>query len=253
MQKIIASDDLTLLGGVEHETSPHLGDDLGTLSGNAPLNLQVVSSLESLLEKAHAVIDFTRPEATLQAAALTAKYHVPHIVGTTGMDESEKNKLAEYATQTTIIHAHNMSLGVNLLQLLIKQVAEKLPEKSFDIEIVEMHHKHKIDAPSGTALSLGAAAKAGRKLQTGAEPAFKLSREGKDDPRQPGEIGFATLRGGGVIGEHSVIFASEEERITLSHHAESRDVFAAGALQAARWAQNAQPGKLHSMHDVIGL
>ncbi|RWE05138.1 MAG: 4-hydroxy-tetrahydrodipicolinate reductase, partial [Mesorhizobium sp.] len=173
-----------------------------------------------------------------------------HIIGTTGCSADDDAKIAAAARHATIVKSGNMSLGVNLLAVLVEQAARALEPQDFDIEILEMHHKHKVDAPSGTALLLGEAAAKGREIAL--EDNSVRVRDGHTGVRKPGTIGFATLRGGSVVGEHSVIIAGTGERITLSHQAEDRAIFARGAVKAALWARGRKPG-LYSMRDVLGL
>jgi 4-hydroxy-tetrahydrodipicolinate reductase len=189
------------------------------------------------------------PEATIALASLAAKNKIVHVIGTTGLSASDEKKIAAAARDAVIIQSGNMSLGVNLLAALSKRVARTLGDE-FDIEILEMHHNKKVDAPSGTALLLGRAAAEGRGVDLGKR---KVSaRDGQTGARKPGDIGFAALRGGSVVGEHSVIFAGPAERIELVHRAEDRMIFARGALAAARWGKGKKPG-LYSMADVLGL
>lgn len=252
VRKVIQHPDLTLAGGTEHNKSEALGSDLGVLAGCSPADMMATADTEHVIQASDAIIDFTAPDATMAHAALAAQHKTAHIIGTTGLTEEQEKQLAAYAKDTVILHSHNMSIGVNILLGLVEQAARALPPEIWDAEILEMHHRHKVDAPSGTAISLGRAAQQGRSA-SGYKAPFKLSREGRDDPRSQGEIGFATLRGGSVIGEHSAIFASEEERVILSHKAETRDVFAAGALRAALWSRNQKPCKVYTMQDVLGL
>jgi 4-hydroxy-tetrahydrodipicolinate reductase len=198
---------------------------------------------------ADGIIDFTVPAATVRLAALAAETHLVHIIGTTGTSAEDDAKIAEAAKKTAIMKSGNMSLGVNLLAVMTRKVAAALGEE-FDIEIVEMHHNKKIDAPSGTALLFGDAAAVGRgiDLKTHSE----RGRDGHTGTRKTGTIGFASLRGGNVAGEHSVIFAGADERIELTHKATDRMIFARGALKAALWARGKPPG-LYSMLDVLGL
>jgi 4-hydroxy-tetrahydrodipicolinate reductase len=201
------------------------------------------------LANADGIIDFTAPVASVAFAALAAKAGKAHIIGTTGLSAADEVKIKEAAKNAVIVKSGNMSLGVNLLAALTKRVAKTL-DRSFDIEILEMHHNQKVDAPSGTALLLGRAAAEGRGVELDKQSV--KSREGHTGARKPGDIGFATLRGGSVVGEHSVIFAGPAERLELEHKAEDRIIFARGALYAARWAQTQKPG-LYSMMDVLGL
>jgi 4-hydroxy-tetrahydrodipicolinate reductase len=226
-----------------------LGQDAGVLAGLPASGVKVSADPRPLLEGAAAVIDFTIPAATLALVALTAKAGVAHIVGTTGFEAADEARIAEAARGTVIVKSGNMSLGVNLLAALVKRVAATLDE-DFDIEILEMHHNKKIDAPSGTALLLGRAAADGRNIDLDQRSA--RGRDGITGARRAGDIGFASLRGGSVVGEHHVIFASAGERIELVHKAEDRMLFARGALKATLWARNQQPG-LYSMADVLGL
>jgi 4-hydroxy-tetrahydrodipicolinate reductase len=238
-----------LAGGTEVQGSPHLGTDLGTLAGGQPIGLGVEVDAPALFAKSDVVIDFTRPAATLAHAQLAAEAGKNMVVGTTGLAEADMKKLREAGTKIAIVQAGNMSLGVNLLLGLIKQAAKALgPE--YDIEVVEMHHRHKVDAPSGTALMLGRAAAEGRAIDH--RESAVMTREGHTGERPKGAIGYATLRGGDVIGDHSLIFAGPGERVELSHRATSRDLFARGAIKAAFWTQGEAPG-LYSMRDVLGL
>jgi 4-hydroxy-tetrahydrodipicolinate reductase len=202
-----------------------------------------------LVLAADGILDFTIPAATVKLAALAAETKIAHIIGTTGLSAEDDAKIAEAAKRTAIMKSGNMSLGVNLLAVLTKRVAQALDEE-FDIEIVEMHHNKKIDAPSGTALLLGAAAAQGRGIDLGVRS--ERGRDGETGARKRGAIGFASLRGGNVAGEHSVIFAGADERIELTHKATDRMIFARGALKAAKWVHGRAPG-LYSMLDVLGL
>jgi 4-hydroxy-tetrahydrodipicolinate reductase len=195
------------------------------------------------------IIDFTVPAATLALVTQTADLKKIHVIGTTGIDSAGDALIAEAAKSTTIMKTGNYSLGVNILASLVKKVAAALGE-DFDIEVLEMHHRHKIDAPSGTALLLGQAAADGRNINL--KQRSVRSRDGHTGARIAGDIGFATLRGGSVVGDHTVMFAGAAERIELSHKAESRDIFAYGAVKAALWCKNQKPG-LYNMNDVLGL
>jgi 4-hydroxy-tetrahydrodipicolinate reductase len=190
-----------------------------------------------------ALIDFTTPASSVALAALAAQARIVHVIGTTGFTAEDEAKIRMAANHAVIVKSGNMSLGVNLLAALAKQAAKALPD--FDIEIVEMHHRTKVDAPSGTALLLGKAAAEGRGLPLDAATS-------RDGARKPGAIGFASLRGGTVVGEHEVIFAGPHERLVLGHVAEDRAIFATGALAAAKWGQDKKPG-LYSMADVLGI
>jgi 4-hydroxy-tetrahydrodipicolinate reductase len=189
------------------------------------------------------------PAATLALAELAAKAGTAHIIGTTGLSAEDEKLIAEAAKRTVVVKSGNMSMGVNLLAALVKQVAKTLGE-DFDVEVVEMHHNKKIDAPSGTALMLGRAAAQGRGIKL--EERSARGRDGVTGARRAGDIGFASLRGGTVVGDHTVIFAGPAERIELTHKAEDRMLFARGAVRAALWARGQKPG-LYSMTDVLGL
>ncbi|WP_068311143.1 4-hydroxy-tetrahydrodipicolinate reductase [Polycladidibacter hongkongensis] len=238
-----------VVAGLERQNSPHLGLDLGVVAGLQPLGVTITDDLPAVFDNAQVILDFTAPQATLQFAQEAAKRGLVHIIGTTGMSEAETDALRPAATSARIVKSGNMSLGVNLLASLVKKAAAALDE-DFDIEVLEMHHRHKVDAPSGTALMLGEAAAAGRAIDL-AERAVR-SRDGITGERTRGDIGFATLRGGSVIGEHTVMFASESERIEITHKASDRQLFARGAVKAALWAHDKNPG-LYSMADVLGL
>jgi 4-hydroxy-tetrahydrodipicolinate reductase len=233
----------------ESKGSPALGKDAGDLAGVGAIGVRVANDLAPLLRYADAIIDFTAPAATVAHAALAARAKLVHVIGTTGLSPSDERKIAAAARSTVIVKSGNMSLGVNLLAALTKRVAQTLGEE-FDIEILEMHHNRKVDAPSGTALLLGQAAAAGRGIKL--ERRSVRARDGHTGARKPGDIGFAALRGGSVVGEHSVIFAGPYERIELVHKAEDRMIFAHGALAAARWGAKQKAG-LYSMADVLGL
>jgi 4-hydroxy-tetrahydrodipicolinate reductase len=189
------------------------------------------------------------PAATIANVAIAAQRSLVHVVGTTGLSESDMAVIKSVTSRAVVVQSGNMSLGVNLLAALVRRVAQSL-DQSFDIEIVEMHHKAKIDAPSGTALMLGQAAAEGRKIALDQHSA--RGRDGVTGARRPGDIGFAALRGGTVTGDHSVIFAGAMERIELTHRAEDRTMFAQGAIKAALWARG-KPPALYSMADVLGL
>ncbi|MBV9752517.1 MAG: 4-hydroxy-tetrahydrodipicolinate reductase [Hyphomicrobiales bacterium] len=238
-----------LTGAIERENHLHLGKDAGVLAGAEALNVPLASDALAAFAKADGVLDFTTPAASAAFAALAAQARLVHVIGTTGLGAAELEKLRAAARHAVIIQSGNMSLGVNLLAGLVKQAAAALgPE--FDIEIVEMHHRHKVDAPSGTAYLLGEAAARGRGIELGAHSAS--GRHGQTGARREGDIGFAAMRGGSVTGDHSVVFAGPRERLTLSHHAEDRGLFASGAVRAALWGRGKKPG-LYSMTDVLGL
>jgi 4-hydroxy-tetrahydrodipicolinate reductase len=238
-----------LAGALEDVRSPLLGWDAGTLAGMPENGVKLTHDATLLLEKADGIIDFTAPVATLAFAALAAKAGKVHVIGTTGLSADNEAKIKDAGKTAVIVKSGNMSLGVNLLAALTKRVAKTL-DQSFDIEILEMHHNQKVDAPSGTALLLGRAAAEGRGIDLDSH-AVK-ARVGHTGARKSGDIGFASLRGGSVVGEHHVIFAGPAERVELTHRAEDRMIFARGALHAALWARGQKPG-LYSMMDVLGL
>lgn len=239
-----------IAGGIEAKGSPHIGDDLGTLAGLAtPLGIAASDDPLAVIKDVDALIDFSVPGASVEFAGLAAQARIVHVIGTTGFDEAQEARIEAAARHATIVKAGNMSLGVNLLAALVRQAARAL-DPSWDIEIVEMHHRHKVDAPSGTALLLGQAAAEGRGIALGNRS--ERGRDGQTGARAEGAIGFASLRGGSVVGDHDVIFAGASERITLGHVAEDRAIFARGAIRAALWGQGKGPG-LFSMADVLGL
>jgi 4-hydroxy-tetrahydrodipicolinate reductase len=247
--EVLRAKGAKLGGGTELAKSPLIGTDLGILVGQKAAGVKVTSDAKALFESCDAVIDFTAPAATLAHADLAAKFGTALIVGTTGLPASAKAKLKTSAKKTVIVQAPNMSTGVNVLLALTEKLAGVLAD-DYDIEIVEMHHRHKVDAPSGTALGLGEAAAKGRGVAL--EKVARRSRDGQVGARPKGEIGFATLRGGDVVGDHTVIFAADGERIEITHKASSREVFARGAVRAAMWAKKKKAG-LYSMRDVLGL
>ena len=246
---IAATKGVSLAGAVEAADSAVIGRDAGELAGLGTNGVKVVSDVASLLKDADGLIEFTIPAATLALAELTASAGVVHVIGTTGHSAEEEALIANAASSAKIVKSGNMSLGVNLLAGLVKRVSRTLDE-NYDIEILEMHHNRKIDAPSGTALMLGHAAAAGRGINLAAHSV--RGRDGLTGPRRAVDIGFASLRGGTVVGDHSVIFAGPAERIELTHRAEDRMIFARGALHAALWARDQKPG-LYSMADVLGI
>ncbi len=238
-----------LAGGLEAKGSAYVGMDFGSLIAVPNLGIRISDNPEAVLKDVDGVIDFTVPAATLDLIRHSAAMGKVHVIGTTGIDERGDAAIRNAGTRARIVKSGNMSLGVNLLAGLVKKVAATLGD-DFDIEIVEMHHRQKIDAPSGTALLLGKAAAQGRGVTL--EQRSVRVRDGHTGARDPGDIGFATLRGGTVVGEHAVIFAGNAERIELTHRAESREIFARGAVRAALWARDKEPG-LYDMSDVLGL
>jgi 4-hydroxy-tetrahydrodipicolinate reductase len=238
-----------LAGGIEAKGSPYVGRDIGEAAGLDPVGIAITDEPLPVFAQVDGVLDFTTPASTMEFVALAAQARVVHVIGTTGFSAADEAKIEAAARHATVVKAGNMSLGVNLLAALTARVARALgPE--FDIEILEMHHRHKRDAPSGTSLMLGRAAAEARGVSLKDRGVW--TREGDVGPRRDGDIGFAALRGGSVVGDHSVILAGTGERITLSHHAEDRAIFARGAVKAALWARGRGPG-LYSMQDVLGL
>ena len=249
IQTVLDSDKVRLAGAVERPGHDWIGQDVGAVMGGAAIGVNVVSDPLDPFAEAQAILDFTAPAASVEHAALAAQTRAVHVIGTTGFSEADLAALTAAARHAVIVRAGNMSLGVNLLVQLTRRVAAALgPE--FDIEIVESHHRHKVDAPSGTALMLGQAAADGRGVELTAMA--DRGRDGITGARREGAIGFASLRGGDVVGEHDVIFAAPGERIVLRHLATDRAIFARGALTAALWGQGQKPGE-YDMVDVLGL
>jgi 4-hydroxy-tetrahydrodipicolinate reductase len=249
IKAIADTDGVVLAGAVDAAGSAVIGRDAGELAGLGPNGIAVATDPEPLLARADGLIDFTIPAATIAFAEIVAKKGLVHVIGTTGLSPENEKLIAVAARRSVIVKSGNMSLGVNLLAALVRRVASTL-DQDFDIEILEMHHNKKIDAPSGTALLLGRAAAAGRNIDLDRRAA--RGRDGETGARRAGDIGFASLRGGTVVGEHTVVFAGPAERIELSHKAEDRMIFARGAVKAALWAKGKKPG-LYSMADVLGL
>jgi 4-hydroxy-tetrahydrodipicolinate reductase len=246
---VAASDRAHLAGCVERAGHPWIGQDAGVAMGGAPLGVVVTDDPLEAFARAQAVIDFTAPDATVDFAGLAAQARAVHVIGTTGLESEHLRRIALAAHHAVIVRAGNMSLGVNLLVRMTKLVAEAL-DADWDVEIVEAHHNRKVDAPSGTALMLGQAVAEGRGVMLDA--VRDAGRDGITGARRRGDIGFASIRGGDIVGEHDVIFAGEGERIVLRHVATDRAIFARGALRAALWGQGMKPGE-YDMMDVLGL
>jgi 4-hydroxy-tetrahydrodipicolinate reductase len=249
IKTIMQSDTMHLAGAIERRGHDWVGRDVGEAIGSAAVGVTVTDDAAAAFSGSDAVIDFTIPQATVIFSKLAAAAGVAHIIGTTGLESGHLSQIAKYAQKIPIVRAGNMSLGVNLLVKLTKQVAAAL-DADFDIEIIEAHHNKKIDAPSGTALMLGEAAAEGRGVRL--EDVRDINRDGIVGARKQGDIGFVAIRGGDIVGEHDVMFASPAERLTLRHVASDRTVFARGALRAALWAQAQVPGE-YDMFDVLGL
>ncbi len=248
MRAVAESDDFALVGAVEREGATELGADTGALCEMRDSGVMVTDDPLPLFAKADAVIDFTGPAATVNFAELAAQARIVHVIGTTGMDARQDERLDACARHARLVQSGNYSAGVIALAVLAERAARALPD--FDLEVLEMHHKHKVDAPSGTALLLGDAAARGRDIAL--EGNDVRVRDGITGAREDGTIGFATLRGGSVVGEHTVLLAGEGERLELIHRATDRQIFAKGALRAARWAFGQKPGR-YDMLDVLGL
>ena len=246
---IAASDQARLVGAVERPGHPWIGKDAGVAAGGPALGVTVTDDPLEAFARAQAVVDFTAPDATVDFAALAAQARAVHVIGTTGLEERHLARIAAAARHAVIVRAGNMSLGVNLLVGLTRRVAQALGT-DWDIEIVEAHHRMKVDAPSGTALMLGEAAAEGRWVSL--SDMRDSGRDGMTGARRPGAIGFSAIRGGDIVGEHDVIFAGQGERITLRHVATDRAIFARGAIRAAIWGQDRKPGQ-YDMMDVLGL
>jgi 4-hydroxy-tetrahydrodipicolinate reductase len=249
LRQIHQTPGAVLAGGTEQPGTSEIGKDLGQMIGIDPIDIAVASDPASVIAGADAILDFTVPAATAYHAALAAASGTAHIIGTTGCSAEDEAAIRAGAENTVVVMAGNMSLGVNLLTQLTRRIAAALGD-DYDIEVIEMHHRHKVDAPSGTALMLGRAAAAGRGIDHDTNTA--RGRDGITGERQRGSIGYAALRGGNVVGEHSVIFAADDERIEITHKAGDRSIFARGAVRAALWSHGKTAG-FYDMVDVLGL
>jgi 4-hydroxy-tetrahydrodipicolinate reductase len=249
VRELASSPRLTLIGAVERPGHDWIGRDLGQAMGGPESGVIVADDPLEPFSKAQAILDFTSPAATVEFAALAAQVRAVHVIGTTGLTGEDMKSFEAAGRHAVIVQAGNMSLGVNLLAQITRQVAAAL-DADFDIEIVETHHRHKVDAPSGTALMLGQAAAEGRGIDLDARS--DRGRDGITGARNSGDIGFSAIRGGDVVGEHDVIFAAPGERIVLRHLATDRAIFARGALKAALWGQDKPPG-VYDMLDVLGM
>ena len=242
-------EELNLIGATDHIESKHIGVDVGEMLGGKSMGIVIKADPLDAFQDAKAIIDFSTPQATLINAEFAAQARIAHIIGTTGLAESDFKALHAAARHATIIQSGNMSLGVNLLAALVRQTSAALGNE-FDIEIVESHHHHKVDAPSGTALLLGEAAAKGRDVEL--SDVSDRGRDGITGARKAGDIGFSAIRGGDIVGEHDVMFLGDGERIVLRHIATDRKLFAQGALRAALWSEDKGPGYFN-MEDVLGL
>ncbi|WP_295071342.1 4-hydroxy-tetrahydrodipicolinate reductase [Tabrizicola sp.] len=244
-----ATDKLHLVGCVERSGHPWIGRDVGDAMGGAPIGVKVTDDALEAFAKAQAVVDFTSPAASVEFAALAAQARAVHVIGTTGLEPDHIARIDAASRHATIIRTGNMSLGLNLLVRMTQKVAAAL-DADWDVEIVEAHHRMKVDAPSGTALMLGQAAADGRGVSL--DDTKVSGRDGITGARHKGAIGFSAIRGGDIVGEHDVIFAGEGERVILRHVATDRSIFARGALRAALWGQGQKPGH-YDMMDVLGI
>jgi 4-hydroxy-tetrahydrodipicolinate reductase len=249
VQAVAGSPDAALAGALVRPGSAHEGHDIGEIAGLGALGIAATSDGDAMFAASDVVIDFTAPDLTMANLKLAEASATPLVIGTTGMDTRQHAAMAAAAERVAIVYGANMSLGVNLLLGLTRQVAAALDE-DFDIEILEIHHRHKKDAPSGTALALGEAAAAGRAVDL--DDVADRGRDGLTGERRRGAIGLAALRGGEVVGEHTVIFAGDGERLEIGHRATSRAIYGTGAVKAALWLQDRPPG-LYGMADVLGL
>ena len=249
LDAIIDSDRVVLGGASEHPGHAWVGRKLSEMTGQDCGDIIVEDSPREAFSGVRGVLDFTSPPASVALATIASRMKIMHVIGTTGFSKDDLTTIADSASETVIIRAGNMSMGVNLLVRLTEKVAAALDE-DFDIEVVEMHHRYKVDAPSGTALMLGEAAAAGRGVDLA--DMSDRGRDGLTGARQRGTVGFSAIRGGRVVGEHDVIFAADGERIILRHIATDRSIYAQGALKAALWGLEQPPGE-YDMCDVLGL
>ncbi len=249
VSEIAARDDMALSAAIERAGHDWLGRDIGTAMGGAALGVRVTDDPWEAMARAQAVVDFSAPEVSAELAGIAAQARAVHVIGTTGLSQDNLSRIDAAARHAVIVRAGNMSLGVNLLVELTRQVAAALGE-DYDIEVIEAHHRHKVDAPSGTALMLGEAAAEGRGQALA--DVYEAARDGITGARQPGRIGFSAIRGGDIVGEHDVLFAGPGERVTLRHVAADRALFARGALRAVLWGLGRPPGH-YGMRDVLGL
>ena len=250
MRLVLAMETARLHAALDRAGAEGVGRDAGEAMGGGPIGITITDDPLPALVDADGLIDFTAPEASLAHAEICAQARIVHVIGTTGWRDGDMDALRRAARHARLVVSGNMSLGVNLLAVLVERAAKALPPGAFDVEVLEMHHRHKVDAPSGTALLLGEAAAKGRGVDL-ADASVRV-RDGHTGAREEGTIGFATLRGGSVVGEHTVMLAGEGETVELTHRATDRAIFARGAVAAALWAREQKPG-LYSMRDVLGL
>jgi len=248
IEAVLATNDCQLQGALDVPGSAALGQDAGAWLGRST-GVAITADLRAGLRGADVLIDFTRPEGTLAHLAVCRELGVRAVIGTTGFSPEQKAAIAEHAKSAATVFAANMSVGVNVMLQLLAQATKALGE-GYDVEVFESHHKHKVDAPSGTALAMGEAVAQARGVDLAAEGVF--TRHGHTGERKPGSIGFATVRGGDIVGEHTVLFCGTGERIEISHKSGSRANYADGSLRAARFLAGRGPG-LYDMQDVLGL
>lgn len=250
LEAVCAMDDVELTGALVKRDSPYIGFDAGELIGQGKLGVSITDDVKSVLNSEVTVIDFTAPSATLAHLAIAAQVGCKMVIGTTGFSEQELEQLHHFGSSVSMVFAGNYSVGVNLsLQLL--RLASSILGNSSDVEIIEAHHKHKVDAPSGTALMMGHAVADGRGVHLNDVAVY--SREGITGAREEGAIGFSAIRGGDIVGEHTVMFASEGERVEITHKASSRQTFARGAVRAAKWLKGQNEAGVFDMEDVLGF
>lgn len=249
VREVMSREGCVLSGATDRKGSDFIGRDAGEVAGLGACGVIIQDDPAPVIAEADVVIDFTRPEATEEHLRLAAQAGCAFVGGTTGLNDAQKHAIELAARHIPVVFAANMSVGVTLLSALTKKIAQVLDD-DYDIEIVEMHHRHKVDAPSGTALLLGQSAAEGRGVIH--DDVKQAVRDGHTGPRPKGEIGYATLRGGDVIGDHTVIFAGEGERIEVTHKASSRHIYASGAVRAAFWTKGCKNG-VYDMADVLGL
>src|SRR6201987_1577618 len=247
--EIAATEGCSVAGGSEAPGSGYINQDIGELAGIGRIGIPIGETVEKLIRDSDVVLEFTSPAATVEHAALAATLRTAMVIGTTGLSPEQGESVRQAAQRIPIVWAPNMSLGVNVMLSVVEEVARRLGP-DWDIEVVEMHHRGKVDGPSGTALALGRAAAAGRGVAL--EDVEQRARDGITGPRRIGDIGFAALRGGDAVGDHHVIFAAAGERLELRHPATKRAVFAKGAVRAARWVVGRPPG-VYGLKEVLGL
>lgn len=248
IETVLNTPDAQLVGALEHTASPHLGEDAGAFLGKVT-GVKITADIEQALTGAQYLIDFTRPEGTMAHLAIAQKTATKMIIGTTGLSAEQIANLKNASEKLAIVFAPNMSVGVNATFKLL-EIAAKMLNQGYDIEIIEAHHRHKVDAPSGTALKMGEVI--ADALGENLDDVAVYAREGHTGERKEGSIGFATIRGGDIVGDHTVLFAGDGERIEISHKSSSRQSYAQGSLRAARFLQTQTSG-MYDMQDVLGL